>query len=215
MSQTKTDSPRKLPFDKTKACAHLSSKDKKMKSLIEKVGPMRLELMHMHDCFETLLESIVYQQLTGKAAATIMTRVKGIFSGEFPNPEQVVEVSDDTLRAAGLSRAKTAAIKDLAQKSLEGRVPEIAQLQKMDDNEIIQALTEIRGIGDWTVQMLLIFRLGRPDVMPATDYGVRKGFALLYKKKDLPAPKEILEYSEIWRPYRSVASWYLWRALEL
>ncbi len=176
---------------------------------------MRLELMEMHDCYESLLESIVYQQLTGKAAATIMGRVKAIFADSFPSPAETLACSDERFRAAGLSRAKTAAIKDLAQKCKQGCLPSIEDLEQMTDDEIIESLTQIRGIGEWTVQMLLIFKLGRPDVMPATDYGVRKGFARVYKKAELPTVKELKIHAEKWRPFRSVASWYLWRSLEL
>lgn len=204
-----------LPFDPQVACDHISANDKKMAKVIESVGSCWLEVHHMNSCYESLLESIVYQQLTGKAAATIMGRVKDIYGGRFPKPLEVLETDDEKLRAAGLSRAKIAAIKDLSEKKQSGLVPDIEQLEKMCDDEIISLLTQVRGIGTWSVQMLLIFRMGRPDVLPVNDYGVRKGFAKVYKLADLPKPLEMMKKAEKWSPYRSIASWYLWRVLEL
>lgn len=186
-----------------------------MAKVIKAVGPCKLELQEMQSCFDTLLESIVYQQLTGKAAATILGRVKGLYKDKFPTPSQVLKTSDDALRAVGLSRAKTAAIKDLAEKTKAGLIPDIAALEEMTDEDIVEVLSSVRGIGEWTVQMLLIFRLGRPDVMPHNDYGVRKGFARAFKLDELPAPRHLLTHSEKWRPYRTIGSWYLWRVLEL
>lgn len=209
------DAESKFSFDPEQACLHLSSKDKELKKVIKAVGPYGLQVMHMQNCFESLLESIVYQQLTGKAAATIMGRVKAIYGDRFPEPEEVLKTDDETLRAAGLSRAKLAAMKDLALKTSEGLIPDINKLEKMSDEEIISLLTQVRGIGEWTVHMMLMFKLGRPDVLPINDYGVRKGFAKMYRLEDLPAPRKLLEHGEKWRPYRSVASWYLWRVLEL
>jgi DNA-3-methyladenine glycosylase II len=166
--------------------------------------------------FEALAESIVYQQLTGKAASTILGRVVNLFRPRrFPRPQDLLEAPDALLRKAGLSRNKTAALKDLAAKAIDGTVPPLAKLKQLSDTEIIERLTAVRGVGPWTVEMLLIFRLARPDVLPATDYGVRKGFAKLRGLRELPTPKELLEYGERWRPFRSVASWYLWRALDL
>ena len=205
----------KLPFNAKLATEHISSSCKKMDKLITTVGPCRLELMEMHDCFETLMESIVYQQLTGKAAATILGRVKGLYKDRFPTPAQLLKTKDDDLRAMGLSRAKTAALKDLAEKTKAGVIPTIEDLHSMDDEDIIETLSSVRGIGEWTVQMLLIFKLGRPDVMPTNDYGVRKGYAKVYKLAELPTPKRLLELTEKWSPYRTVGSWYLWRSLEL
>jgi DNA-3-methyladenine glycosylase II len=203
-----------LPFDVESATAELRQSDAKLRKLIDRIGPCKLELQHMQDTFETLLESIVYQQLTGKAAATILGRVKDIYGSRFPTPQEVLRTEDDTIRAAGLSRAKLAAIKDLALKADTGLIPDIEQLHELDNNEIVERLTAVRGIGEWTVQMLLIFRLGRPDVLPINDYGVRKGFGLIYLKGDLPAPKELLKHGERWRPWRTLASWYLWRSLD-
>jgi 3-methyladenine DNA glycosylase/8-oxoguanine DNA glycosylase len=163
------------------------------------------------------MESIVYQQLTGRAASTIFNRVLALFRPRrVPRPQDLVEIPEEKLRAAGLSRAKTLALKDLAAKALDGTVPASArELEKLSDAEIVARLTAVRGIGPWTVEMLLIFRLARPDVLPATDYGVRKGFARIQGAKELPSAKELLAYGERWRPYRSIASWYLWRVLDL
>jgi DNA-3-methyladenine glycosylase II len=169
----------------------------------------------MHSPYEALFESIVYQQLSGKAAATILGRVKtALADGAFPAPDVVLAAPDETLRAAGLSRAKTAAVKDLAAKTRSGHVPPLAKLRRMDDDAIVEHLTAIRGIGRWTVEMMLIFRLGRPDVLPVHDYGVRNGFRIAYGKRALPTPKQLAAFGERWRPHRTVASWYLWRAVE-
>lgn len=205
-----------LPFDPIAAVEHLKARDRRLASVIEKVGPFRLRPAAIESPFEALASSIVYQQLTGKAAATILARVVALFRPRrFPRPQDVADISEEKLRSAGLSRSKAAALKDLAAKALDGTVPRLALLEKLSDEEIVERLTAVRGIGPWTVEMLLIFRLARADVLPATDYGVRKGFALLRRQKELPTPKELLAYGERWRPYRSVASWYLWRALDL
>lgn len=193
----------------------LCKADRKLARFIERVGPCRLRPTSLGQPFQALAESIVYQQLTGKAAATILGRVVALYSPlQFPRPQDVLETTDEALRAAGLSGAKTAALKDLAAKALDGTVPSLAQLRRLSDDEIVERLSSIRGIGRWTVEMMLIFRLGRKDVLPATDYGVRKGFAKVYGG-ELPSPKALLEYGERWRPHRTVASWYLWRVLEL
>jgi methylated-DNA-[protein]-cysteine S-methyltransferase len=206
-----------LPFDPIAAVGHLRVQDRRLSALIERVGPFRLRPAELQSPFEALLESIVYQQLTGRAAATILSRVLALFKPRrYPRPQDIAAIPEEKLRGAGLSRAKTAAIKDLAAKALEGTVPASTRaLEELGDAEIVERLTAVRGIGPWTVEMLLIFRLGRPDVLPATDYGVRKGFARLYRKRTLPTPKELLAFGERWRPYRSVASWYLWRVLDL
>ncbi|MBI3724054.1 DNA-3-methyladenine glycosylase 2 family protein [bacterium] len=198
------------------ALAKLREADARLGRMIERIGPFRLKLEDMHSPFESLTEAIVYQQLTGKAAATILSRVLAIFPAKrFPSPDDILGSEDETLRGAGLSRAKVAAIKDLAAKTKDGVVPSLAALTALEDAAIIERLTQIRGIGPWTVEMLLIFRLGRPDILPASDYGVRKGFARAFGKRDLPTPKEVLARGERWRPFRTVASWYLWRASEL
>ena len=165
--------------------------------------------------FDALAESIAYQQLSGKAAATIFGRVRGLYpKTKWLDPAKILATPDDALRSAGLSRAKTAAIKDLAAKTIDGTVPSGRALLRMNDDEIIARLTQVRGIGRWTVEMLLLFDLGRPDVWPVDDYGVRKGFAKTFGRRKLPTPKQLIKSGEKWRPYRSVAAWYFWRALE-
>jgi len=165
--------------------------------------------------FDALAESIAYQQLTGKAAATIFARVRALYpKRKWLDPKQLLATPDETLRAAGLSRAKTAALKDLAAKTIDGTVPSGRALVRMTDDEIITRLTTVRGIGRWTVEMLLLFDLGRPDVWPVDDYGVRKGFAKTFGRRELPSPKQLMKFGEKWRPYRSVAAWYFWRALD-
>ena len=165
--------------------------------------------------FDALAESIAYQQLNGKAAATIWSRVRALYpKAKWLDPAKVLATPDEKLRAAGLSRAKTAALKDLAAKTLDGTVPSSRTLLRMSDDEIIARLTQVRGIGRWTVEMLLLFDLGRPDVWPVDDYGVRKGFAKTFGKRKLPTPKQLMNIGNKWRPYRSVAAWYFWRALD-
>ena len=166
--------------------------------------------------FDALAESIAYQQLSGKAAATIFGRVRALYpKRKWLDPEQLLATPDETLRAAGLSRAKTAALKDLAAKTIDGTVPTGRALIRMSDDEIVTRLTAVRGIGRWTVEMLLLFDLGRPDVWPVDDYGVRKGFAKTFGRRKLPTPKQLMKFGEKWRPYRSVAAWYFWRALDI
>lgn len=195
---------------------YLSRADKILGGLITKVGPCRLKPRVRRSPFETLVRSVVYQQLNGTAAATILGRVKALYPGRrFPTPQDLLGTPDERLRAAGMSRAKTAAVKDIAAKTLSGVVPTGAGIRTMSNEEILERLTSLRGVGPWTVEMLLIFTLGRPDVLPVTDYGVRKGFALVYGWKELPKPKELLEFGERWKPHRTTAAWYFWRALEL
>src|ERR1700719_2491325 len=166
--------------------------------------------------FDALAESIAYQQLNGKAAATIWKRVRALYPRrKYLDPRHVLETPDEKLRGAGLSRSKAAAIKDLAARTIDGTVPSARVLAKMSDEEIIARLTTVRGIGRWTVEMLLLFDLGRPDVWPVDDYGVRKGFAKTFGKRKLPKPKQLMKLGEKWRPHRSVAAWYFWRALDL
>jgi DNA-3-methyladenine glycosylase II len=181
---------------------------------MKRVGPFNLSVKAKISPFEALMSSIVYQQLNGKAASTILGRVVALYpKKKFPKPEDILKTSDRALRSAGLSRNKTLAVKDLAQKTLDGVVPTPKMIAKLSDEEIIERLVTIRGIGRWTVEMLLI-KMGRFDVLPTTDYGIRQGFKLVYKKRDLPTPKALALYGERWRPYRTVASWYLWRVLD-
>jgi DNA-3-methyladenine glycosylase II len=214
---------RKLPFDSDEALAHLRAKDAKLGALIDRAGAFTLRLDPSPSPFESLLESILYQQLHGKAAATIHRRVREYFGGD-PAPQMLLDTPDEPLRAAGVSGNKIKAMRDLAAKTLDGTVPSHKIIGKMSDAEIVERLTEVRGIGPWTVEMLLIFRMGRPDVLPMTDYGVRKGFALTFQRlpksrpieaSDLPKPDVVFKRGARWAPFRSVASWYLWRACDL
>ncbi len=211
------DGDGKLGFDPRAAIKHLRTADPALARLIDKVGPFALELKKTSSVFGALAEAIVYQQLSGKAAATIYGRVCGLFprAAQGPTAEHILGASDAKLRGAGLSGAKTLALRDLARKAKAGAIPTLAEIHRMTDADIVECLTAVRGIGRWTAEMLLIFRLGRPDVLPTDDYGVRKGFALAYRKRALPPPKDLEKYGERWRPYRTVASWYFWRALEL
>ena len=194
----------------------LSKCDKILARLISQVGPCRIKIQKRRTPFQALVRAVTYQQLNGTAAATIFGRVKALYPDRsFPTPEDILATPDEKLRGAGLSRAKTAAIKDIAAKTVEGVVPGSREIARMSEVEILERLTAVRGVGPWTVEMLLIFTLGRPDVLPVTDYGVRKGFAVTYGWKELPRPKELLEFGERWRPHRSTAAWYFWRALEL
>ena len=194
---------------------HLASTDKRLAALM--AASRRYELMPQAGVrpFDALAESIAYQQLSGKAAATIWKRVRQLFpKRRFLDPKLVLETADEKFRAAGLSRSKVAALKDLAAKTLDGTVPTARQMARMSDEEIIERLIQVRGIGRWTVEMLLLFELARPDVWPVHDYGVRKGFAKIFGKRKLPTPKQMLEQGKKWRPYRSAVAWYCWRALD-
>jgi DNA-3-methyladenine glycosylase II len=195
---------------------HLASSDPKFAALIARCRPFDVKRNESLRPFDALAESIAYQQLSGKAAATIFGRVRALYpKRKWFSPELIIATSDESFRGAGLSRSKTIAIKDLAAKTLDGTVPSRAALDRMSDEEIIARLTTVRGIGRWTAEMLLLFDLGRLDVWPVHDYGVRKGYAKTFRKKELPTPKELLAIGERWRPYRSVAAWYFWRALDL
>jgi 3-methyladenine DNA glycosylase/8-oxoguanine DNA glycosylase len=198
------------------AIQHLRRADKLLARIIDRAGPCLLRPDRRQSPFEALVEAVAHQQLTGKAAKTILGRVKALHPHrKFPTPADLLSTADEQLRGAGLSRAKVAAVKDIAANALGGVVPTGRGMGRMKDAEIIERLITIRGVGQWTVEMLLIFKLGRLDVLPAADYGVRKGFSVTYRWKELPKPAELLEHGERWRPYRSVASWYLWRSLEL
>ncbi len=219
-----TDGRRSVRYDAALACRELAAADPKLGQLIERAGPLTLRLKSQHSPFEALLESIIYQQLHGKAAAAILKRLLTAFGELHPAPEHLLQAPDDLLRACGLSASKTKALRDLAAKAIDGTVPTLTAIRRMPDDEIVARLIEVRGIGQWTVEMLLIFRLGRPDVFPVTDYGVRKGFALTFnrlpKSKPFDAtmlakPDQMVRRAERWRPWRSVASWYLWRACDL
>ncbi len=201
-----------LTFDPAVAIRHLRRADPTLGAVMRRTRRFSVEPRATQSLYAALVESIVYQQLSGKAAATILGRVRGIYAPKrFPTPQDILDTPDDRLRAAGLSRAKTAALKDLATHTIAGTVPTLARVRRMPDDEIVERLTTVRGIGRWTVEMLLMFRLGRPDVLPVADLGVRKGFAMVYGLGELPTPAELTEHAERWRPYRSVGSWYMWR----
>ena len=194
---------------------HLAASDPRFAALIARAKPFAPGAAVLVRPFDALAESIAYQQLSGKAAATIWGRVRALYPRrKWLDPKQVLGTTDETFRACGLSRSKTAALKDLAAKTIDGTVPTASELGRMGDEEIIARLTAVRGIGRWTVEMLLLFDLGRLDVWPAADYGVQKGYAKTFGKRKLPKPKELVKIGEKWRPYRSVAAWYFWRALD-
>ena len=198
------------------AIQHLCEADRILAKLIRKVGPCTMKPKSRRAPFEALVRAVTFQQLNGTAAETILKRVIALYPGKrFPTPEDLLATHDERLRGAGLSRAKTAAVKDIAAKTIAGVVPTSRQIIKMTNEEIVERLITVRGVGPWTVEMLLMFTLGRLDVLPVTDYGVRKGFAVVYGRSELPTPKELLDHGERWRPHRSTAAWYLWRALEL
>jgi DNA-3-methyladenine glycosylase II len=198
-----------------KAHRHLVASHPRMAELIARARRYEIKADGVVRPFDALAESIAYQQLSGKAAATIWGRVRALYGKrKWLDPKQVLATPDETLRGAGLSRSKVAALKDLAAKTIDGTVPSARQLAQMSDEEIIERLTAVRGIGRWTVQMLLLFDLGRLDVWPVGDYGVQKGFAKTFGKRKLPKSKQLMKLGEKWRPYRSVAAWYFWRALD-
>ena len=207
--------PTNLAFDLAEAIRHLSERDDVLKALVAETAPFQIDVEDAQSPYEVLLESIVYQSISGKAAATIFGRIKALTaSGGVPSPEEILKLRRPALRKAGLSGAKVEAMRDLAQKTLDGVVPSHDEAVKMSDDELVERLVSVRGIGAWTVEMFLIFRLGRPDVLPIHDLGVKKGWSVAYGRKYMPKPQELLKVGERWRPYRTVASWYMWRAFE-
>jgi DNA-3-methyladenine glycosylase II len=214
MRKAAADAGDGLCYDAGVAVKHLAKADRVLAALMKRAGPFTLKTRHLHNPFEALARNIVFQQLHGSAAEAIHGRVVELFGGGRLRPRDVLDASEESLRGAGLSGAKTAALKDLAAKTLDGTVPTLARLKRMSDEEIVARLTQVRGIGRWTVEMLLMFRLGRPDVLPVGDFAVRKGFMVAYGLDEMPKPKALELHAEAWRPYRSVASWYMWRALE-
>jgi DNA-3-methyladenine glycosylase II len=203
------------PVDADYVIRELCRVDKHLARVIRKVGSFPTKKQKPQPPFESLLRAIVHQQLAGKAAATIFGRVRALGSdGNCPSPEEILRATKEKLRRAGLSRQKIAAVKDLAKKTIDGTVPPLATIRRMSEEEILERLTQVRGIGEWSVQMFLMFQLGRPDVLPIHDYGIRKGFQHVYGLEGEPKPQAVLEYGERWRPYRSIASWYLWRAVD-
>ncbi|PYI57743.1 MAG: DNA-3-methyladenine glycosylase 2 family protein [Verrucomicrobia bacterium] len=195
---------------------HLAATDPRLAALIARSLRYNVKPVQSLRPFDALAESIAYQQLSGKAAATIFGRVRALYPRQkYLDPKKILATPNDSFRAAGLSRSKIAALKDLAAKTIDGTVPSARAIAQMSDEEIIVRLTEVRGIGRWTVEMLLLFDLGRPDVWPVDDYGVRKGFAKIFGRRKLPTPKQLMKFGEKWRPYRSMAAWYFWRALDV
>lgn len=240
-----------LPFDLAAATAYLSTADPALAKLIAEARHFDPQIDHTQSPYEALMEAIVYQSISGKAAATIFERVKNLSgssraavssggspvgepsgekqartlagseiagkvsgNGRVPTPEEVLKLSKLKLRKAGLSGAKILAMRDLAKKTIDGIVPTHDEALKLSDDELVERLDSVRGIGRWTVEMFLIFRLGRPDVLPIHDLGVQKGWSVAYGKKHKPRPTELERFGERWRPYRTVASWYMWRAFE-
>ncbi len=220
---------RKPPYDTLEAVQGLTSADKTLGRLISAVGPFTLRLPAQQSPFQALLRAILYQQLHGRAAAAIHARLLASFEpvcglGQHPSAEEVLHCSNEQLRDAGLSQNKALALRDLAAKTIDGTVPSLHRIRRMSDEDIISHLTQVRGVGRWTVEMFLMFRLGRPDVLPVSDYGVRKGFALTFQglkastkvTPDLLASPDAMERrARRWTPWRSVASWYMWRACDL
>ena len=195
---------------------HLSAADPVMAGLIRAVGRYRIEADEELHPFQALAQAIAHQQLNGTAAKTILGRlILNCGSGSFPTPHEIIRAPAASLRAAGFSFSKVAALKDLAEKTLANVVPDGATLALLGDDEIVERLTQVRGIGRWTVEMLLMFRLARPDVLPVDDFGVRAGFQAAYGLPSMPHPKALLAFGERWRPHRSAAAWYLWRAVDL
>lgn len=202
-------------FNPAAALAHLRASDPRLAVVIDLAPPCDLAPRRLGSLFEVLLRAIVYQQLNGKAASTILGRVQALFPKNRPTPQALLVLSDEQLRSAGLSRGKLAAARDLAAKTLDGTVPTPAAARKLTDSELVTRLTAVRGIGPWTVHMFLMFDLGRPDVLPTGDYAVRTGFQKLHRKRRQPAPVELERHAQRWSPYRSVAAWYLWRVHEI
>jgi DNA-3-methyladenine glycosylase II len=197
------------------ALRHLSKEDPVLRRVIKAVGPCTLEVEAKRSPFESLIRAVAHQQLHGKAAECILRRFIALFPGrKFPRPADLAAVPDEAIRGAGFSGAKLAAIRDIAAKTLDGIVPGPRAILNLPDDEIVERLTAVRGVGRWTVEMLLIFQLGRPDVLPVDDFGVRNGFRRTYGLSEMPKPKELLAHGERWRPYRTTAAWYLWRAAD-
>jgi methylated-DNA-[protein]-cysteine S-methyltransferase len=202
-------------FEPKVAIRHLKTADPELARLIGQIGPFRMQLRNTTSLFEALAEAIAYQQLTGKAAATIFGRVCALCPRGKLTAKAVTALSDEALRGAGLSRSKLLSLRDLAERVEARELPTLRELTKLDDETVIEKLTAVRGVGRWTAEMILIFRLGRRDVLPLDDYGVKKGFANAFGLKELPKRAELEKRGERWKPFRSVASWFLWRASEL
>jgi 3-methyladenine DNA glycosylase/8-oxoguanine DNA glycosylase len=204
-------------FDAKKAGRHLAAADPALGTIIASVGPCAMQLKPSRSLFGALAEAIVYQQLSNKAAATIHGRVEALFpdAQEGFTPRHILGATDEALRGCGLSRAKVLAVRDLARRVEGGELPLLDEARALADSELIERLVSVRGIGRWSAEMFLMFRLGRPDVLPLGDYSLRKAYMKAFRKRTLPSPRALEKHGERWRPYRTVASWYLWRSLEL
>ena len=208
--------PDVAPIDWVAACRELSERDRPLGVVIARVGGTGPVPQPSTGTFESLARSIVYQQLSGKAAGTIFGRFRALYGDDgFPAPETVLATQHARIRSAGLSEAKAKAVRDLAAHAARGEIPSVGELRRLQPEQVIERLTVVRGVGRWTVEMLLLFRIGHPDILPVHDLGVRKGLARIMRRRELPEPDAVLRRGERWRPWRSVASWYLWRAAEL
>jgi 3-methyladenine DNA glycosylase/8-oxoguanine DNA glycosylase len=200
----------RLRYNRTQARDHLRKHCEPLGRIIEQCGPLKLKVARDTDLFNALASAIIYQQLSGKAAATIHGRFCSLFHDDVPEAGQVPALSMETLRSVGLSRNKALAVQDLAEKSLDGTLLQMHRFARLDDQQVIENLCLVRGIGPWTAQMFLMFNLGRPDVMPATDLGVQKGVQAVYRMPELPSPEQVMQQTLHLAPYRSAASWYFW-----
>ncbi len=203
--------PAKSTHLNARTTEHLSL-DPVMAKLIERIGPIHLRARRV-PVFQSLVQAIIYQQLSGKAAETIFNRFVALFGGPFPSPAQVLDIQPESLRAAGLSNPKTKYVRGVAEKAESGGLPSLADCDDLTDSEIIAKLTELNGVGRWTVEMILIFHLARPDVLPVHDLGVRRGFQIAYRRK-MPEPEQLERFGQTWKPYRTSAARYLWRAVD-
>ena len=204
-----------MRYESSDPTDYLSKVDPVMRRLIEEIGPFSLKPKGRRSPFESLVRAIAYQQLHDKAAESILKRFIALFpGGRFPRPDELLAMHMRSVRHAGFSRPKVLALRDLAAKTLDGTVPTTRMIRQLADEAIIRRLIAVRGIGQWTVEMLLIFQLGRPDVLPVDDFGLRNGFRIAYRRPAMPTPKQLLQYGERWRPHRTAAAWYLWRAAD-
>lgn len=204
----------RLRYNRHRAVEYLRNHCEPLRRFIDAHGRLELKVRRDHDLFNALSRAIVYQQLSGKAASTIHGRFSGLFEDDIPEAAQADALSMEQLRSVGLSRNKALAIRDLAEKTLDGSLVSMRRMARMNDEALVQNLCSVRGVGPWTAQMLLIFNLGRPDVMPATDLGVQKGVQSVYRMRALPSPEQVLRKTRHLSPYRSAASWYFWRAAD-
>ncbi len=204
-----------LSFDADEAVSALRASDTHMANLIARVGPYELVLTDEWSPFQALVRSVIFQQISTHAGRAIQGRLFSLFDGSAPEPDAVLQSAPEELRAVGLSQAKEKTIRNLAVRAVDGTLPDRVAMDRLTDDEIIKTLTMHRGIGIWTAQMLLIFNLGRPDVWPVTDLGIRRGYKIAYDLDELPMPSELRDIGDRWKPFRSIASWYLWRANDL